>query len=323
MASIRWRSRDLPDRQGKLVLKGAADDLPDFDLRRAAHGSCFSATAASRHREHLLVRVHLSGPAGQRAPDADGRPVRPPGASVGAGARHPRPRLHPRRAQTPHRRGVPRHPRGRRRGVPDSGRAGGGAGVGGAPLGQRRDHQPGEEEGVRQPLLVSPHGSRLGAPDGQDVRAPTVRCAGHPQRPRVRRLPGAGGRDRVRQAGQLRHQQHRSHGPGPGRRHLVAVSGYRAPERGLRPVDLLGLSVFRPGPRRAAAQRFRLRLLGLPGRVQPEPGVSVRREGWSRSSTGWSTGPGHGSTWRLCGRCSARRTVPTPTGWPGHPHSQS
>jgi hypothetical protein len=54
-----------------------------------------------------------------------------------------------------------------------------------------------------QPLLVSHHGSRMGASDDQDVRASPVRRAGHPQRPRVRRHPGASSRDRVRQGRQL------------------------------------------------------------------------------------------------------------------------
>ncbi len=39
----------------------------------------------------------------------------------------------------------------------------------------------------------------------QDERAPAVRGAGDPQRPRVRRLPGTGGRPRLREGGQLLH----------------------------------------------------------------------------------------------------------------------
>ena len=87
----------------------------------------------------------------------------------------------------------------------------------------------------------------------------------------ARQAPG--GRDRFRQGGQLLHWHRRPAAPGPGRRHLVAARGYRAPEPGLRPVDLLGLPVLRPGPRRAGPQRVRLRLLGLPGRIQPQPAV--------------------------------------------------
>ena len=36
---------------------------------------------------------------------------------------------------------------------------------------------------------------------------------------------------------------------------------------------VIGLPVLRPGPGRAGGQRVPLRLLGLPGRVQPEPAV--------------------------------------------------
>ena len=52
-------------------------------------------------------------------------------------------------------------------------------------------------EYVRLPLQLPHHGPGLGAPDGQDVRAPAVRRTGDPQWPRIRCLPGAGGRDRV------------------------------------------------------------------------------------------------------------------------------
>ena len=41
--------------------------------------------------------------------------------------------------------------------------------------------------------------------------------------------------------------------PGSGRRHLVPARDYRAPEPGLRPVDLHRLPVFRSGPGRADA----------------------------------------------------------------------
>ena len=74
-------------------------------------------------------------------------------------------------------------------------------------------------------------------------------------------------------SGQLLYRLRRSRGPGLGRRHLVAGSDCRAPEPGLRPLGLFGLSVLRVGPYRAVPQRFHLRLLGLPGRVQPKPAV--------------------------------------------------
>src|SRR5262249_32135178 len=53
------------------------------------------------------------------------------------------------------------------------------------------------------------------------------------------------------------------------------MSRSRCPD--LRPVDLLGLPVLRPGPRWAGAQRVPLWLLGLPGRIQPQPAVRLRR----------------------------------------------
>src|SRR5664279_3897292 len=45
---------------------------------------------------------------GQRAPDAVGRPVRPPGTGIGGRARHTGDRLPGRRTQAPHRRGARR-----------------------------------------------------------------------------------------------------------------------------------------------------------------------------------------------------------------------
>ena len=135
-----------------------------------------------------------------------------------------------------------------------------------------------EEVRVRQPLLVPHHGSAVGACDDQDVRAPAVRRADHPQRPRVRGLSGAGCRDRFHQGRQLLHRGRRPRTPGPDRRCLVAARDYRAAEPGLQPVDLHRVPVLRPGHRRAAAQRIRLRLLRLSGRVQPQPALRRRQE---------------------------------------------
>ena len=42
-----------------------------------------------------------------------------------------------------------------------------------------------KKSGVRQPLFLPHHRPGLGPPGGQDVRAPAVRRAGHPQRPDV------------------------------------------------------------------------------------------------------------------------------------------
>ena len=215
--------------------------------------------------------------AGQRAPDADGRAVRPPGPRLGRRARHPGDRLQARGTQARDRRGVPGHPPGGPRGVPDPGGARGGPGLGGHPLDRRGAVQPGQEAGLRQPLLLPHPGPGVGTHDDQDVRASTVRGAGHPQRPRVRRRRGPGGRHRLRQGGQLLHPHRRPRRPGPDRRHLVAARDDRAPGPGLRPVDLHRLPVLRAGPGRAATLRVRLRLLGLSGRVQPQPAVHHRR----------------------------------------------
>src|SRR5207244_9093008 len=77
--------------------------------------------------------------------------------------------------------------------------------------------------------------------------------------------------------GELLYWNHGSAQPGPDRRHLVAACGYRAAGPGLRPVDLYRVLVLRPGPGRPAGQRVPVRLLGLPGRVQPEPDLRLRR----------------------------------------------
>ena len=87
----------------------------------------------------------------------------------------------------------------------------------------------------------------------------------------------------------------------------------RAPEPGHRPVDLHRVPVLRAGHRRAGAQRVRLRLLGLPGRVQPQPAVRLRRGDGCGPSTPSSTGPGPGWTCRGCGPCSGRSNDPTTT----------
>src|SRR6266487_1617957 len=56
------------------------------------------------------------------------------------------------------------------------------------------------------------HGPRLGPPHHQDERASGVWRAGHRDRSRVGRLPGADGRDRLHQAGQLFHRSGRPAG---------------------------------------------------------------------------------------------------------------
>ena len=135
----------------------------------------------ARRRTSTLDNTHLMRMAGRFA-----RRVR----ALGPGARRPGDRLRQRGTQAPDRRGLPGRPSRSSRGVflilvaraPatvwEVNRTAGGC-----------DQQPGQEAGVRQPLLLPHHGPELGTPDDQDVRASTVRRAGHPQRPRVRRLP--------------------------------------------------------------------------------------------------------------------------------------
>ena len=207
---------------------------------------------------------------GQRAPDAARGPVRAPPARLGAGARDPGDRLQGRRAQASDRRGVPGRASGRPRGrVPDPGGPLASAGVEGRPVGGGRDPPLGEDPAVRQPLLVSHHRPDVGACDDQDQRPPAVRCAGDAQRPRVRRGRGARSGHRLHEGGQLLHPDRRPRAPRSDRRHLVRTRDHRASEPGHRPLDLHRVPVLRAGQRRAAAERLSLRVLDLPGRVQP------------------------------------------------------
>ena len=190
--------------------------------------------------------------AGQRPSDADGGPVRPPGQGVGR--RSGVPVIFCKAGERKHHiaeeylAGACR----RHRGVLGPGGPGPGPGVEGeAVASQRGHHEPGEEDRIRQPLLVPHHGPGLGTRDDQDVRPSAVRRAGHPQRPRVRRVPAASaaGIGFTRRATALPGSPTR--GPGPDRRHLVAGCGYRAAGPGLRPLDLYRLPVLRAGPGRA------------------------------------------------------------------------
>ena len=134
-----------------------------------------------------------------------------------------------------------------------------------------------EKKSESSTTIPSTSWTRPGPPGGEDVRAPAVRRAGHPERPRVRRVPGSGGWDRLCQGGELLYLDHGSARPGPDRRDLVAGCGYRAAGPGLRPVDLHRVLLLLAGPGRPAGQRVPVRLLGLPGRVQPEPDLRLRR----------------------------------------------
>ena len=123
---------------------------------------------------------------------------------------------------------------------------------------------------AKKPAYVNHYSFHIMDPQWGHV---TIKMSGHPpfpaqvilNGPRVRRGRGPGGGDRVRQGGQLFYWHRGSAGPGPGRRYLVAGCGYRAPGPGLRPVDLPGVPVLRPGPRRPGPQRVPLQLLHLPG----------------------------------------------------------
>ena len=195
-------------------------------------------------------------------------------------------------------------------GVHDLGGPGPGHHLGRAAIPERGDPQPGQEEDLCQPLQLPHHRPPLGARHHQDVRPPALRGAGHPQRPRARGRHGRRGWRRVREGGKLLHGDLRSRRPGPARRHLVATCGYRASGPGLRPVDLHRLLVLRAGPVRPGTVPVRLRLLHLPGRVQPQPALRARAHRWTGSSTPWSTAPGPASTCPSCAPCSAPRQRP-------------
>ncbi len=143
--------------------------------------------------------------------------------------------------------------------VLDPGGEGAGQRWGGQPVGGRGAAEPGQEAGVRQSLQLPHHGHPgLGVPGHQDVRAPAVPRAGHPQRALrhaacpPRRPAGTGftkeGNCFTRLADSRRLAQVADT--------LLAGCGYRAPGPGMRAVDYpLGVLVLRPGHCRAAGQR--------------------------------------------------------------------
>ena len=163
--------------------------------------------------------------------------------------------------------------------VPDPGGAGAGAGVGGARAPASGVHrEPGQEDGP----FVNHYSFHIMDPTWGHV---TIKMSGHPPFGAQvilngheyvacqAQAPASVSPRRATVSPAIADPD----APGSDRRHLVAARDYRAPEPGLRPVDLHRLPVLRPGPRRAGAQRVPLRLLGLPGRVQPQPAVRVRR----------------------------------------------
>ena len=70
---------------------------------------------------------------------------------------------------------------------------------------------------------------------------------------------------------------------------------------------------------RAGTVPVRLRLLRLPGRVQPQPALRVRGSRWTGSSTPWWTAPAPVSTSPSCAPCSAPNNAPAPTAPTCHP----
>ena len=162
---------------------------------------------------------------------------------------------------------------------------------------------------AKKPAYVNHYSFHIMDPQWGHV---TIKMSGHPpfpaqvilNGPRVRRGRGPGGGDRVRQGGQLFYWHRGSAGPGPGRRYLVAGCGYRAPGPGLRPVDLPGVPVLRPGPRRPGRSGFRYSY----SIYQAEYSLtccSPLALRWRTCLTGYSTGPGPGWTSPRCGPCSA------------------
>ncbi len=93
----------------------------------------------------------------QRPPDAHGGPVLTTTSGVGRRQRHPGRRLQGGRAQAPDRRGVPRHACSGPRRLPRPRRPRPGDHLGRPAATGRSDPQPHQEEGLRQPLLVSHH----------------------------------------------------------------------------------------------------------------------------------------------------------------------
>ena len=165
-------------------------------------------------------------------------------------------------------------PRVGARAVPDPRGEGAGPGLGCRPRAAGHHPQPAQEAGIRQPLLVPHHGSRVGPRDDQDVRPPAVRrqvilngheyvacaaqAAGSASPRRATASPGSATR-----------------GPGSGRRHLVRARDYRAPEPGHATAGSTPPACASGWTSTSSADRLPLRLLGLPGRVQPQPDLRL------------------------------------------------
>ncbi|MGI8867326.1 MAG: hypothetical protein ACR2F6_00355, partial [Mycobacteriales bacterium] len=130
-------------------------------------------------------------------------------------------------------------------------------------------------------VLASPAFERVARPSVKDGRrAPALRFGD----PRVMALAGAlcacvhavGGFTNRSLRARVAALLGTTRSPGSGRRHLVPARDGRAPGPGHRPVDLHRMPVLRARPRRTTPVRVRLRLLDLPGRVQPQPDLRVR-----------------------------------------------
>ena len=154
-----------------------------------------------------------------------------------------------------------------------------------------------KKHGVREPLLVPHHG----IPNGGTSRS---RCPG--TRPSPRRSSSTatsssparpGRRDRVLEGGQLFYRGRRT--PNGLARIADTLSQPGTAGRLGQVCDrwiYTACLCFGLDTRRADPQRVPLRLLRLPGRVQPEPVVRRRREDGQGCSTPWSTAPVPGWT---------------------------
>ena len=147
--------------------------------------------------------------------------------------------------------------------------------------------------------------------DDQDVRAPTLRCAGDPQRPRVRRLspPARPGIDFVKEGNcftALTQPEHLAQIAD-----TVSQPGAAGLLRdGVRTLDLQRLRLLRPRHRRTG----RAAGSATPTRcTKPSTAAtccSPTGPGCNASSTLSSTAPDHASTCRWCAPCSGRKSRP-------------
>jgi hypothetical protein len=116
-----------------------------------------------------------------------------------------------------------------------------------------------------------------------------------------------GKKTHVYQGEQLLYPHHQRRAPGEARRHPGRRSSHRAADPGMRALDLFDVFVLRARLERARTHRISLRIVGLPGRIQPQPAVPFRRaNGGSLSAHGGS----HARDWMFhnCGGHSREAT---------------